>query len=159
MIPELPEDLSPILRHLEAAYPNEGCGLVFRGADGTLRVQPMQNAYDRYHAVDPQTYPRTARTAYTFDGREHLRVSREAEARGETLTCIFHSHADVGAYFSAEDEAMAAPGGEPLYPGVAYLVVAVDKGRTTAAKIFRWVAGRFEAEELALLLREETESS
>lgn len=150
MSADLPEDLTPILRHLEAAYPNEGCGLVFRAAGGALRVQPMQNAYDRYHAVDPRTYPRTAATAYTFDGKEHLTVTREAEARGEVLVCIFHSHADVGAYFSAEDEAMAAPGGDPLYPGVAYLVVAVDKGRTTAAKIFRWGNGRFRGEDVSL---------
>lgn len=140
---DLPVDLSPILRHLEAAYPNEGCGLVLRAPDGTLRVRPMRNAYDRYHAVDPQTYPRTSRTAYLFDGKEQLEVGREADARGESVACIFHSHADVGAYFSEEDAAMAAPDGEPLHPGVVYLVVAVDQGRATAAKLYRWQDGAF----------------
>lgn len=147
---DLPEDLSEIISHLIAAYPNEGCGLVLRGKDGTLRVRPMENAYDRYHAKDPVTFPRTSRTAYRFDSKEFLAVSREADEKGEEVSCIFHSHADVGAYFSAEDRAMAAPDGEPLMPGVAYLVVAIDQGRATAARVYRWNSGDFAETVLAL---------
>jgi proteasome lid subunit RPN8/RPN11 len=52
---------------------------------------------------------------------------------------FFHSHLDCGAYFSAEDAAsMTMGGGEaPSYP-LAYLVTAVDAGRVTAHKLFRW---------------------
>jgi proteasome lid subunit RPN8/RPN11 len=140
--PELPKDLSAVLRHLEAAYPAEGCGLLLRAGD-VWRVRPMENAYDRYRARDPERFPRTSRTAYFFDPKEWLRVSEEAEAAGETVACIFHSHADVGAYFSAEDRDMAAPDGEPLMPGVTYLVVAVDQARATAARLFWWHQGTF----------------
>jgi proteasome lid subunit RPN8/RPN11 len=143
--PDLPDDLGPLLRHLEAAYPNEGCGVVLRRvADGALRVRPMENAYDRAHAEDPETYPRTARTAYTLDPREQLALQRECDATGEEICCIFHSHADVGAYFSAEDRRQAVQDGEPLHPGVSYLVVAVDQRRATAARLYRYEAGDFQ---------------
>jgi proteasome lid subunit RPN8/RPN11 len=147
---ELPEDLSEVLAHLEAAYPDEGCGLILRAGDGAFRVRPMENAYDRYKKVDPEGFPRTARTAYCFLGREQQVVEAEREARGERLCCIFHSHADVGAYFSAEDEAMAAPDGQPLWPGVPYLVVAVDAGKATAARLFWWNGGGFSGREVPI---------
>lgn len=141
---KLPEDLGPVLRHLESAYPNEGCGVLLRNpVNGAWRVRPMRNAYDDYRARDPVRYPRTSRTAYVFDSGEHLRVWEAAEAAGEQVACVFHSHTDVGAYFSAEDRAMAAPNGEPLYPGMTYLVVSVDRGKATAAKLFWWDEGDF----------------
>jgi [CysO sulfur-carrier protein]-S-L-cysteine hydrolase len=140
--PELPDDLSAVLTAVVAAYPSEGCGLILRGPTG-FRIHPMQNAYDRYHAVDPERFPRTSRTAYLFDPKEHLRISEEADARREQIACVFHSHCDVGAYFSQEDRQMAAPDGEPLWPGVSYLVVAVDQGVPTAAKLFWWEKGAF----------------
>lgn len=141
---DLPDDLAPILRHLEAAYPNEGCGLVLRKvADGALRVRLMENAYDRHHALEPESYPRTARSGYLFDPREHLAAQREADAQGEEICCVFHSHVDVGAYFSGEDRRGALMDGEPILPGASYLVVAVDEGRATAARLYRFEAGDF----------------
>ncbi len=136
----LPADLSPLLLHLESAYPNEGCGLVLL-KDGAKRYRPMANAYDRYHARDPERFPRTSRTAYFFDPKEQLLVYEECEAASERVICIVHSHADVGAYFSEEDRRAAAPDGEPLHPGIDYLVVAVDQGKSTAAKLIRFQGG------------------
>jgi proteasome lid subunit RPN8/RPN11 len=104
----------------------------------------MANAYDRYHDRDPGRFPRTSRTAYLFDPKEWLAVSQEVEAGQEEVACVYHSHIDVGAYFSAEDRIMAAPDGEPLLPGVGYLVVAVDGGKASAAKLFRWEGGAFQ---------------
>jgi [CysO sulfur-carrier protein]-S-L-cysteine hydrolase len=141
--PPLPEDLSAVLRHVESTYPSEGCGVILRGRSGAFTIRPMANAYDRYHAVDPEGFPRTSRTAYFFDPKEWLAVSQQAEGAGDQVACIFHSHTDVGAYFSAEDRAMAAPDGEPLHPGVSYLVVAVDAGRATAARLYWWQGGDF----------------
>ena len=138
----LPAELTEVLRPLESAYPAEGCGVILRaGASGPFRVRPLQNVIDRYHARDPVRFPRTSRTAYRFDPREWLQVSEEAEARGEQVVCVFHSHGDAGAYFSQEDREMAAPDGEPVLPGVSYLVVAVDAGRASAARLFWWDAG------------------
>ncbi len=131
-------DLTEIFACLETKYPEEGCGLVFEETDGTFRVHPMANVYDKYHAQDPITYPRTNRTAYLFNPMEFHRLSEAADERKARLSCIFHSHCDVGAYFSAEDAAMAAPDGQPLLPDAAYLVVAVDQGRAARAALFRW---------------------
>jgi proteasome lid subunit RPN8/RPN11 len=138
----LPEDLSEVVRHLEAAYPQEGCGVILReGEDGPWRVRPLLNAYDRYHAIDPVGFPRTSRTAYLFEPREWLSVNQEAEARGERVVCVFHSHVNGIADFSAEDRAWAVPAGQPVLPGVYYLVVAVKGGHATEARLFWW-AGR-----------------
>lgn len=148
--PGLPSELTRVVAHLEAAYPDEGCGLILRDREQRFRIRPMRNAYDRYHARDPERFPRTARTAYLFDPGEQARVWAEAEARGEEVCCIFHSHADVGAYFSAEDRELAAPDGQPLLPGVSYLVVAVDQGKATAAKLFWWDNGAFAESDVGL---------
>ncbi|HLL54367.1 MAG TPA: M67 family metallopeptidase [Myxococcaceae bacterium] len=140
--PELPQELGEVLRHLEACYPNEGCGLILRGPRGWT-VRPMANVYDRYHAKDPERFPRTSRTAYLFDPKEWLAVSEQADREGVQVVCVFHSHADVGAYFSQEDREMAAPDGEAVLPGVSYLVVAVDGGKASAAKLFWWADNNF----------------
>jgi proteasome lid subunit RPN8/RPN11 len=89
-------------------------------------------------------FPRTSRTAYRFEPREWLHVTEEAEQHGEQVICVFHSHGDAGAYFSAEDREMAAPEGEPLLPGVCYVVVAVDRGQATAARRYDWEEGSYQ---------------
>lgn len=147
---DLPLDLSPIIRHLEFTYPSEGCGVLLRKDQGGWRVLPMVNVYDRYHGKDPVRFPRTSRTAYLFDPREWLRVLEEAERSGEQVACVFHSHIDAGAYFSAEDRIMAAPDGDPLLPGVTYLVVAIDAGLATGATLFWWESGEFKESAVSL---------
>jgi proteasome lid subunit RPN8/RPN11 len=58
------------------------------------------------------------------------------------VTAIYHSHIEVGAYFSDEDARAAAPDGELLYP-VEYLVVDVRQDGVHGAALFRFDAGRF----------------
>ena len=140
----LPPDLSEIIRHLEATYPQEGCGVILRaGPKGPWRIQPITNAYDRYHAADPARFPRTSRTAYLFEPREWLALNLEANTRGELVTCVFHSHVNGTAQLSAEDRTQALPDGQPILPGVSYLVVAVVRGHAAEARLFRWVDGEF----------------
>lgn len=141
--PILLADLSEVIAHAEEEYPRESCGVLLLRDGRRWRTQRMTNAYDRYHAKDPSRFPRTSRTAYLFDPKEWLQISQEADERGEQVACVYHSHIDAGAYFSAEDRAMAAPDGEPILPGTAYLVVAVDGGKVTAGKLFRWQDGEF----------------
>jgi hypothetical protein len=45
---------------------------------------------------------------------------------------------------------MAAPEGMPLLPGVSYLVVAVDRGSATAARLFWWEGEDFLERAVAL---------
>lgn len=140
-----PEALEAIFRHVESCYPAEGCGVVLGTAGGGLRVLPLPNVYDRYAKADPAHFPRTSRTAYKLNELQLARELEAAAAQGESLRCIFHSHVDVGAYFSSEDEDMAAPPPDrrPAWPGVVYLVVDVGGGKARGAKLFGWDGARF----------------
>ncbi len=129
-----PPDLQAIIDDCQANYPNESCGLLLRTADGVLKTLVAKNLQDRYHALDPAEFPRTGRTAYKLNERL---IAKAADA-GETLEAIWHSHCDAGAYFSGEDVRCAAPGGQALYPGVAYLVVSVMGGTVKAMELYRF---------------------
>lgn len=142
----IPLELVPMIRHVESTYPEEGCGLVFNGPTG-LRVQPMTNVYDKYHAKLPAQFPRTNRTAYRMDELQLERAISEAENVGESLVGIFHSHCDVGAYFSKEDSDMAAPDGLEMRPGLKWLVIAVNHGKTDTFKVFTFRQGQFAEDE------------
>lgn len=135
-----------ISQHVESTYPEEGCGLVFEGPRG-LRALPMKNVYDKYHARLPDQFPRTNRTAYRMDELQLERAIEEAANGGERLVCIFHSHCDVGAYFSKEDSDMAAPDGLEMRPGLKWAVIAVNRGKTDAYKVFTFRQGQFAEDE------------
>jgi adenylyltransferase/sulfurtransferase len=64
----------------------------------------------------------------------------EAEKTGGRMAAIYHSHIDVDAYFSQEDQQAALFFGEPAYPGVVYPVIPVKNGRVDqlGKKIFKW---------------------
>lgn len=143
---DLPADaLRAAIAHCEAAYPNEGCGVFVEGPDGRLIARPMANVIDKYHAKDPKRFPRTARTAYLFDPREQMEVF-DGKSK---VVCVFHSHADVGAYFSEEDRRMAVMDGQPVLPGVAYLVISVRK-TADDLKLFTWNGAEFLEESVPL---------
>lgn len=103
--------LKEVYAHCEAAYPEEGCG-VLAGPETEAAVTiayPCLNIQNRLHAEDPEAHPRDARTAYRIDPADLFRITRELRESNGAFKAIFHSHADVGAYFSDEDQAQAAP--------------------------------------------------
>jgi hypothetical protein len=65
------EVLDDVDAHAREAYPGEACGLL-SGPAGDPRAitsgRRMPNLADRYHQLDPETYPRTSREAYVIDG-------------------------------------------------------------------------------------------
>ncbi len=125
-----------VVRHLEALAPQEGCGVILRaGAEGPWRVRPLRN-------VSP-----TPRTAYAFAPEEWLAVCMEADARGERVVCVFHSHVEAPATFSREDHARAAPGGQPLLPGVSYLIGSVHRGCVVWVSEYEWRGDDFRPRE------------
>lgn len=142
------EQITEISRLADAAWPNEACGLVV-GADWShARHVPLENLQERYHARDPVQYPRTARTAYLM---HPLKVAEAVDGAGGLLA-IWHSHCDVGAYFSDEDVRVALGGGAaPLWPGAVYLVLSVRAGQTDGAKVFAWdpASGTFRGSDVA----------
>lgn len=126
-----PEWLAEVCAALERAHPHEGCGVVLEGPQGA-RVQVLRNA----SAGDP-------RLGFAFAPREWLRTSMEAEARGERVGWVFHSHVDGPAYLSAADRVAAAPGGQLLLPGVLQLVIGMQAGSAREARAYRWQDGDF----------------
>src|SRR5919108_2363067 len=93
-----------ISRHAQDEFPDECCGVVL--SDGrTDRVQRLTNIQNRLHALDPQTYPRTATLAYAMDYRELEAVIDSANRNGAKLKGFYHSHPNHDAYFSPEDKA------------------------------------------------------
>lgn len=141
--PTVPEPvLAELVRHLGAALPEEGVAVLL-GQEDRIRLVPMANAQAAHHARDPEAFPGTARTAFSLDPRAWLALLREADRAGERVLAIAHSHPDGGTHFSAEDRRWAAPGGEPLLPGVAHLVVAFEAGQPRSARWAVWTDGDF----------------
>ena len=73
---------------------------------------------------------------------EDLRVLLESVSSSRPVKIIYHSHPDVGAYFSAEDT-RAALGrepddtAEPQYP-VDHIVIDAQADHIAEARLFRW---------------------
>jgi proteasome lid subunit RPN8/RPN11 len=135
---ELPRPvLDEIYAHAREGYPEEICGLIIAG-DEVRRCENRQNAL---HAEDPELFPRTARTAYNLGAKDLFFLDRSLRSP-RPVTIIYHSHIDVGAYFSEEDARAAAPDGELLYP-VDYLVVDAAPEGVRGSKLFRFLDGKF----------------
>jgi len=133
--------LNEITAQASREYPHECCGMILGPADAPdslTRLRPCRNAQDQFHNMDPVRFPRTARTAYFIDPNEHLAIEKELRTQNEAIRVIYHSHTDFDAYFSEEDHRMALAEGEPIYPGVGYLVTSVRKGKVDHHKLFFW---------------------
>ncbi|MGB8932583.1 MAG: M67 family metallopeptidase [Anaeromyxobacteraceae bacterium] len=146
--PAYPPDLLARISSLCEADPErEVCGFVVRRG-GALEVLPVENVADRYHARDPAAFPRTSRDSYLMDPRAQLRVHEGLAATGGEIVAVWHSHVEVGAYFSEKDRADAAVDGAQVLPGVEYLVFGVRGGRVTEVKRYRFEAAGFQEDPL-----------
>ena len=144
-----PEIVREIVARCEADPEREVCGLVVR-AGGAIAVREIENVADRYHAVDPVHFPRTSRDSYLMDAKSQLRVHRELAECGGEIIAVWHSHVEVGAYFSTKDREDAVVDGVQQVPGAEYLVFGVRAGRVTEAKLYRWTDVEFSEEPLEL---------
>jgi proteasome lid subunit RPN8/RPN11 len=132
--------LDDVYAHAREGYPEEVCGLLIDGP-GAGEVRRCENRQNALHAEDPARFTRDARTAYNLGPRDLFFLDRSLRS-SQPVRVIYHSHIDVGAYFSEEDARAAAPDGELLYP-VDYLVVDVQKDGVRGSKLFRFIDGRF----------------
>lgn len=133
--------IAQVCRQAEDEYPKECCGLIFgdrQNKEALTFLKPCRNIQEAQHRLDPETFPRTAETAFYIAPEEILQSQKEARARGCELRVIYHSHVDAEAYFSEEDKRFALPGGEPAYPGVRYWILSVKKRKVEQSKIFHW---------------------
>ena len=101
-----------ILAHCYFGLPDEACGLFAGpvvGAEATGFVSEV------YPAVNADASSRT----YTVDGRDYLRATRDAEARGDEIVGVWHSHTHTDAYPSPTDVRQAV---DPMW---VYVIVSL----------------------------------
>lgn len=136
---ELPRELLlEVFQHARECYPEECCGLL-TGTEsaGPLHVVRCSNVQSKRVARGESNLD--ASRAFWIDEQELLHALRTAEASGERLVLIYHSHVDTAAYLSHTDVAGAlGPDGEPAYPGAAQLVVSVRDSGVGEAALFAW---------------------
>ena len=128
----------------EADGAREVCGLVVarsgraEGApvSGRLEVWPMPNG-----AADPAR-------GYLIPPEALLRAMTRLDEEGLGLVAVYHSHPRGGANLSTSDLEVALAGGEPVLPGVAQIVVALEEGRAVRVRAHRFLDGRFDGADL-----------
>ncbi len=122
----------------------ESCGLLLGpGASGPQAllvdaVVPMENRANKLHRLDPETYPRTGRMYFDLDPLKFERAVREGDGNGRPVKVLYHSHLDVGAYFSETDAQAATMGGDAPSYDLVYLVTSVRAGVVDDRKLFIW---------------------
>ncbi len=135
----------------------ESCGFLVGPSGDGKRVDgivPMVNRANALHKLDPESYPRTGRTYFDIDSMKFEREIAKGEQEARPVKVLYHSHLDVGAYFSPTDAEVAKMGqGEPPWD-LAYLVTSVRSGEVDDRKLFVWepasrafVESPFEVEE------------
>lgn len=120
-------------------YPSEGCGFFCGPAENALHVDACMieaNEADKYHALDPDRFPRTSRMYFKINELRAARAFETGARAGRPIKVIFHSHCDAGAYFSAEDSATFASNDTLMWP-CAFLVISVVDGVVKDRKL--WV--------------------
>jgi proteasome lid subunit RPN8/RPN11 len=94
----------------------------------------------RLHRQDPVAYPRGGQRAFHMNEFDYMRVQKEAEASGDRVTGVYHSHVEAGAYFSEDDQDSALQELYP-FPKVDHIVVSVMDRAVKEVAAFRWVPG------------------
>ena len=107
--------LEELRRHGEETYPNECCGVLLGGLEGEARRVRKVERCDNTRSDAP-------RTRYNIDGKELLRIQREARERGEEVVGFYHSHPDHPARWSRTDLA------EAHWTGCSYVITAIEGG-------------------------------
>ena len=85
-----------IVAHCYFGLPDEACGLL---AGPVIAAEASGFVSQVYPAVNADASSRT----YTVDGRDYLRASRDAEAMGDDIIGVWHSHTHTDAYPSPTD--------------------------------------------------------
>lgn len=133
-----------VAEHARVSYAKdeEACGYLTGPAESPLvcdEATALTNMANRYHELDPETYPRTGRTYFLLDPLKFAKAVAAGTTNGRPVRVLYHSHLDVGAYFSETDAAAATMGGDkPSYDGLFYLVTSIRKGVVDDHKLFAW---------------------
>ena len=135
--------LEQVFEEARRAYARdeESCGFLVgpesdaRALDG---IVPMVNRANALHALDPEAYPRTGRMYFDIDSMKFDKAIRAGEQSKKPVKVLYHSHLDVGAYFSPTDAEVAKMGADEPPFDLAYLVTSVREGKVDDHKLFVW---------------------
>ena len=137
----------------EAAYPEEGCGLLLGQRDGdrncVLEIRPTANVWDETAAgefanIASIARDRSRRHNFAIAPAELLRAQKETRDRGWEILGVFHSHVDAPARPSEFDRAIA-------WPEYSYVILSVVAGRAVDWRCWQLDAiGEFQAEPWAI---------
>ncbi len=137
MVTLLPKTLELICAHAKSVFPDECCGIILH--NGTQEyVRQCRNIQNDLHKDDPVAYPRDARTAYVMHPDDLIAIHKESETENLPIKAFYHSHPNHEAYFSDKDKSDAIMWGEPVYPGVAYIVISIYDATVRVVKAFTW---------------------
>ncbi len=129
-------------RHLTAAYPREGCGLLVGWDDGEERtIQAAVPA--RNDEPDPHRY--------TIAPEDFLRAEKAARARGLEVVGFYHSHPDHDPTPSEHDVAQG-------WSHYSYVIVGVHGGECRSVAAWRCGGGGFVPQPLHVLAPQEQSS-
>jgi len=147
--------LDEIHAHALEGYPSESCGFASGPAGDPLRVDAsvrQENEADKFHELDPATFPRTSRTYFKINELRAAKAFDGGDASGQPIKVIYHSHCDAGAYFSKEDSSTFASEGMLMWP-CAFVVVSVMQGKIADTKLWVHVPDSDEFRESTLTVR------
>lgn len=123
-----------IERHAAGTYPEECCGVLLgRGLEGgdrlVVQVLPARNQHDD-----------SRHNRYVIPPQAVLAAHKTARVKGLDVLGYYHSHPDHPAEPSETDR-------ENAWPGLTYLILAVEEGRPAALRGWRLTDDRERFEE------------
>ncbi len=129
-----PDTLRALQSHGEAAYPNEGAGLLLgHAADGRKAVADILPLENRWGAEEQHH-------RFLLTPQDMLHGENEAARRGLDVIGIFHSHPDHPAQPSGFDRDWALP-------WYSYIITSVEKGRAAVSRSWLLKEDRSDYEE------------
>jgi proteasome lid subunit RPN8/RPN11 len=129
--------LNELCAHALETLPEECCGLILGAPQLRFReLVRCRNEMTRLHLADPHGHPRDGSTAFWMNESDYAHAHALADAAGQAVTAVYHSHVDVGAYLSELDLAYAEDAAFP-FPGADQIVIAVQERRVVAAGLFQ----------------------
>ena len=132
--------LEEMSKHVEAAYPEEGAGLLI-GVEGEVQqILPLPNARE-----DEVWHNR-----FLFTPEDYLKAELKADSLGLSLIGVFHSHPDCPNVPSEYDREWA----QPFF---SYIITRVDNGKAVSHRSWRLTEDRskYDEEEVFILKNEQ----
>ena len=109
-----------MIRHVQSAYPAEGCGFLAGQHGRVQQVYPIQNLQH-------------SSTAFLMNPVQQVRAWYALHRAGQTLLAIYHSHPHTAAWPSAQDQA------DLSFPEVLQVIVSLREYDQPQVRAF-WLA-------------------